>query len=209
MTSKNTIALILAAGEAMRMNGTLKQLLPIGETTILGRMLAQLGQRQTRSIIITHKNAIAGCHHRFHNPENRDTTCNSLLSTSHLWDDRTIVLLGDVIYSNDIMDKIVSCYDPVRVFGTTFEIFAVVFDKKSHGKVKTALRKGSKHALGKLRYFYHAYCGFEMGCQEIEATPLEETVFHYVRDWTLDVDSMYEYERLLIEIVNTGLIKTQ
>lgn len=200
----NTIALILAAGEAARMNGTLKQLLPIGNTTILGRILSQLKMHQTRSIVVTHQSAIAGYHHRFHNPENRNTVCDTLLSTSHLWDDRTIVLLGDVVYSDYVMGLIMNSVDLIRVFGNTWEIFAVVFDKKNHAKVKTALRKGSTHRRGKLRYFYHAYCGFEMGCQEVETEPLEEDVFFYVRDWTRDIDTAHHYDRLEIEIVKTG-----
>jgi hypothetical protein len=200
----NTIALILAAGEAERMSGEIKQLLPIRHSTIIGRVLAQAKMYKTRSIVVTHKDEIAGCHHRVHIPKNHDTVCESLLSTSHLWDDRTIVLLGDVVYSDYTMGLIMNSVDLIRVFGNTWEIFAIVFDKKNHAKVKTALRKGSKHRRGKLRYFYHAYCGFEMGRKEQETVPLENDVFYYVRDWTRDIDSPYEYERLLEEIVNTG-----
>jgi choline kinase len=203
----NTIALVLAAGEAERMNGNLKQLLPIGDTTVLGRMLSQMKRNDIRTIVVTHKSAISEHHHRVHSPKNHNTICDTLLSTSHLWDDRTIVLLGDVVYSKNTMSNIVGCSDDIRVFGNTWEIFSVVFKKKNHGKVKAALRKGRTHRLGKLRYFYHAYCGFEMGCQEVEAEPLEDDVFFYVKDWTRDIDTPYKYDRLMIEIVNKGIIR--
>jgi hypothetical protein len=197
---KHTISLILAAGEAVRFNGTLKQLLPVGDKTIITRMLVQLRERHTRAIIVTHKGAISCCHSRFHDPENHDTVCDSLLSTDHLWDDRTIVLLGDVVYSENVMDMIVNCHSPIRVFGNTWEIFALVFDKSVHTKVKKHLRIARKHKLGKLRYFYRSYCGFDLDVEEIESEPPECDVFHYVRDWTRDVDSQYEHERLLLEM---------
>ncbi|MHC4748325.1 MAG: NTP transferase domain-containing protein [Planctomycetota bacterium] len=210
----NTVALVLAAGEAMRMNGELKQLLPIGDRTILGRILYQLHLRQTRSIIVTHKKEIVDYHYPCYasaggttEPENHDTVCDTLLSAAHIWYDRTIVLLGDVVYSNMIMNEIVRCHEPIRVFGNTWEIFAVVFNKEKHSEVKTALRKGSEYKRGKLRYFYHAYCGFELGCQETEAKPLEDEVFYYVGDWTRDIDTPYHYERLMTEVVDTGLHK--
>lgn len=202
----NTIAFILAAGDATRINRAKKQLLPMRHTTILKRMLAQMKMHKQRVIVVTHDDEIASNHDRAHNPKNRDTVCDSLLSTAHLWDDRTIVLLGDVVYTHEIMDTIVNNRDPIRVFGTTWEIFAIVFDKKLHSGIKNALRRGSKHRRGKLRYFYRSYCGFDFDCREKEAKPLEDRVFYYVRDWTRDIDSQYEYDRLMIEVVDAGLL---
>ena len=99
MKPMNTIALVLCAGDAVRMNGVTKQLLPIGKTTILGRILHQMYRYEQSVIVVTHDPEIGALHNQVHNPENRATTCETLLSSSHLWDDRTIVLLGDVIYS--------------------------------------------------------------------------------------------------------------
>lgn len=206
MGNQATIALILAAGEARRMNGELKQLLPMGNTTILGRILTQLKERQQRAILVTHNSAIADYHHRVHNPVKRDTVCDSLLSTAHLWDNRTVVLLGDVVYSSDTFDHIMNCKDRIRVFGNTAEIFAIVFNSQHHGKIRAALRKASKHRLGKLRYFYRYYCGLPVDMKERRGNPPEERVFYRIHDWTRDVDTPYHYERLLVELVKTGKI---
>lgn len=206
MGNQSTIALILAAGEARRMNGKLKQLLPMGNTTIIGRTLTQLKSCQQRTIMVTHKSEIAACHHRVHDPVKRDTVCDSLLSAAHLWDDRTIVLLGDVVYSNDTFNRIMDCRDRIRVFGNTAEIFAIVFSSKEHAKVRAALRKASKHRLGKLRYFYRQYCGLPVDMREMRGHPPEARVFYRIKDWTRDVDTPYHYKRLLAELVNTGRI---
>lgn len=206
----NTVALILAAGEAERMSGFVKQLLPIGDTTILGRMLAQLEQRGIPADVVTHREEIAlWLNKSSHNPVIRDTLCDTLLSTVWLWEDRTIVLLGDVVYSSAVMDEIVNCDDSIRVFGTTWEIFAVVFTKKNHSSIVNTLRRASTHRRGKLRCFYRAYCGFDLDCQEKESKPLEDKVFYYTRDWTRDIDSPYEYDRLMTEVVDKGLLNDE
>lgn len=205
MRPTNTIALVLCAGDAMRMGGVKKQLLPIGNRTILGRILHQLYKREQRTILITHDTEIALFHDLVHSPKNRETTCDTLLSTVHLWGNRTIVLLGDVIYSGDIMDKIMNCHEPIKVFGNSAEIFALVFDKNFHEEIKLLLHKGSKRFPGKLRCFFHAYCDFEPGRGVAE--PLDNEVFFRTHDWTRDVDSPHEYARTQLELVDTRVIE--
>lgn len=206
MNPNNTIALVLCAGDAVRMNGVKKQLLSIGKTTILERILDQMYEFEQRTILVTHDQEIALLHDRVYNPENRRTTCETLLSTSHLWDSRTIVLLGDVIYSGEIMGEIVNCHEPLKVFGNSAEIFAVVFDAKIHNTMKLFLHKGSNLFPGKLRCFFHAYCDFEPG--KGIAEPLDNNeVFFRTHDWTRDVDSPYEYDRTQLELVDTRVIE--
>lgn len=202
----NTAAFVLAAGEAIRMHRKKKQLLPIGKTNILERILAQLKYYGIHTVLVTHDKEIAEYHDRVHCPENHDTTCDSLLSTSHLWQNKTIVLLGDVIYSHKAMDDIVNCHDAVRVFGNRAEIFAVVFHKGKHDLVKSALDAAREHKSGKLRYFYHAYCGFEIGLRERGKMPMERKIFFHVKDWTRDVDTPQNYDALIKELVITGKI---
>jgi hypothetical protein len=206
MSDKNTIVLILCAGDAIRMNGVQKQLLPIGQTTILGRILNQMYQYDQRVIVVTHDPEIALLHDLAYNPENRNTTCETLLSTSKLWDDRTIVLLGDVIYSREVLNEIVNCHESIKVFGNSAEIFALVFDKDFHEEIKPLLHKGSNLFPGKLRCFFHAYCNFEP--DKGVAEPLDNNkVFFRTHDWTMDVDNSYEYERAQLELVDTRVIE--
>lgn len=212
----NTIVLILAAGKALRMKGCLKQLLPIGDTTIIQRILTQVENRGHRAIVITHNDEIAAIHDRVHNPKNRETTCNSLLSTAHLWDDRTIVLLGDVIYSDKTMDDIFDCYDPLKAFGNSSEIFAIVIRNINIRKIKTSLRKGAVYPnksnksatnKGKLRYFYRAFAGIDMDTKEVSGKPPKQPTFHHVRDWTMDVDTPHHYNRVQVELVNKNILE--
>ena len=206
MNPTNTIALVLCAGDAIRMGGVKKQLLPIGKTTILGRILHQLYEREQRAILVTHDPEIGLLHDRVHNPENRNTTCETLLSCAHLWDDRTIVLLGDVIYSGEVLNEIMNCHESIKVFGNSAEIFSVVFDKNFHGEIKPLLLEGSKRFPGKLRCFFHVYCNFEPGSGVAE--PLDNNdVFFRTHDWTRDVDSPHEYYRTQLELVDTLVIE--
>jgi hypothetical protein len=205
MNPNNTIALVLCAGDAVRMDGVKKQLLSIGQTTILGRILDQMHEFEQRTILVTHDQEIALFHDLVHNPENRRTTCETLLSTSHLWTDRTIVLLGDVIYSDRVLGEIMNCHESLKLFGNSAEIFAVVFDKNFHEEIKPLLLDGSKRFPGKLRCFFHAYCDFEPG--KGIAEPLDNNeVFFRTHDWTRDVDNPYEYDRTQLELVNTRVI---
>ena len=206
MSDKNTIALILCAGDAVRMGGVKKQLLPIGKTTILGRILHQLYEMEQRAILVTHDPEIGLLHDRVHNPENRATTCETLLSTAHLWGDRTIVLLGDVIYSGEVLNEILRCHESIKVFGNSAEIFSIVFDKNFHEEIKPLLLEGSKRFPGKLRCFFHVYCDFEP--DRGVAEPLNNNeVFFRTHDWTRDVDTPYEYDRTQLELVDTRVIE--
>ena len=114
--------------------------------------------------------------------------------------------MGDVIYSGYVMGEIVDCYAPIKIFGNATEIFAIVFDKQVHGKVRNALRKGSKTEYGKLRNFFHAYSGFEKG--KGIAEPLDDNeIFFRTHDWTRDIDTKHEYIRAQIEIEDTRVME--
>ena len=43
------------------------------------------------------------------NPKNNNTLCDSILSTQNLWDKKTIIILGDVIFTKDGMDTVFKC----------------------------------------------------------------------------------------------------
>ena len=144
----------------------------------------------------------------YHVPSKHGTVCETLLSTQSLWQARTIVLLGDVVYSNSVFGEIMSCTDPIRVFGNTWEVFAISFDDTVRKKVVETLEESIAKGLDKLRYFYKVYCGFDPYCDEIEATPLEKVVFWYVHDWTCDIDEQYKYDNLRREVIDKGVLNS-
>jgi len=201
-----TQVLILAAGEATRYNGVVKQLLRVGDETILDRIIRQAREKDLQPLVSTVNDEIKERLGVYHVPYNHATVCDTFLSTLPLWQERTIILLGDVIYSNGTFNAIMDCTDPIRVFGNTWEIFAVTFDETVYVKVARTLEEVIQKGLDKLRYFYKVYCGFDPYCDEIEATPLEKTVFWYVHDWTCDIDEQYKYDNLRREVIDRGIL---
>ena len=203
-----TQVLILAAGEAKRFNGVSKQLLRVGDETILDRIIRQAKAKELQPLVSTTNEEIQEHLGVFHVPSKSATVCETFLSTLPLWQKRTVILLGDVIYSNGTFNAVMDCTDPIRVFGNTWEIFAVTFDETVYVTVVKTLEEVIQKGLDKLRHFYKVYCGFEPNCEEKEATPLEQVIFWYVHDWTNDMDLPYKYDNFLKEVVNRGLLES-
>jgi hypothetical protein len=125
--------------------------------------------------------------------------------------DRTIVLLGDVVYSRPLMDRIFACNDSVRVYGHLYEIFAVVFGEAGYQRVRGALYRAIEHAEaggpGTLRKLYQALRGVDLDDDSIEDELLGYV--DYMQDYTRDVDTPDDYADLLDKVVNTGAINDE
>jgi choline kinase len=110
MHSESITALILCAGTGERwgdFTGSPKQLAPINNESLLQRTVRLLKSRKIDSIhIISHDERLRleGCH--FFRPENSRWTAETLSSTRELWTERTLILLGDVFFSEKAMDCI-------------------------------------------------------------------------------------------------------
>ena len=225
VNEKDVTVLILAAGNAVRIGGECKQLLHIGNTTILGRIIKQVRERGYDPVVVTHHEMIQSYAADIWDigyfvPEKHSVTCETLLSTESLWTNRTIVLLGDVIYSNATMDAIFDVATNkeefiTRVFGDHWEVFAIVlileegFDCYGYERIRQSLESAKDYRGGKLRFFYRLLMGFDIDEKEKEGEPLETVVFYYIHDWTRDIDMPSQYERALIELVNTGVLKRE
>jgi len=196
-------ALILAAGPALRWGGDIsKQLMQVPGTaeTILGRMIRQAETRGAYPVVVTRNLAIQDTGCVFYEPENYEVTCDTLASTRPLWKRRTIVLLGDVVYSKAAMDAVFAFTGDIGVFGNKGEIFALSFSDAVHERVLDALAIGRTHRSGKLRFFYRAYMGWSPGTIKID-----DVVYRWVLDWTMDVDSVPWYGNLCL-LANDGVI---
>lgn len=201
-----TIALILAAGEAKRFNLGCKQLLNLNEETVIERIIRQVHSRGYVPMTVTHKEELKQISQNHFHPKNHSVTCETLLSTIPMWSERTVVLLGDVIYSASVMDSIFNEKSPIRVWGNTFEIFAISFTKETWPRVIDCLQIAKKHRLGKLRYFYRAYIKQPLDCKEIEGKPLDGKVFCYIgwEDYTGDIDTPLEYSNFINQVIKTN-----
>lgn len=203
------VIFIMCAGNATRFGGVTKQLLPIGDTTILGRTLTLLKPHNV--IAVTHHVSIRDYVSAFgvevYEPTHRATLCDSILSTQSLWGERVVILLGDVIYSRAVLETILTCRDDVRFYGDVWEMFALSFNVISRDAVITALQKGAKAPWGKLRYCYRAYISAPQYRKETAAFLKKEAQFHYVDCWiTRDCDLPDEYRNIQNELVKPGVL---
>ena len=205
----NTSVIILAAGDAVRFGGIRKQLLPIGATSILKRMVDQAKHNCCCPTVVAADDEIISAALSYgaqaYLPVNKNATCDTLLSSWELWSDRVVVLLGDVVYSNDTINKIFSYDGQFSAFGDTWELFALSFTRPSFSGVCASLNKAKVYKFGKLRYMYKNYIGIPMDSKEIEGSP-PGSKFVYIRDWTMDVDMQDEYNNLMREVVERGLL---
>jgi hypothetical protein len=211
MARIDTRAFILASGKATRFKTTpnykYKQLMSIWHSeTILARIVRQCRLRGINPYIVTPYKMIANRHDNILYPKNCDTTSDTFLSTRRLWSDRTVILLGDVVYSKAIMDGIFKSEKDIAVFGNCWEIFAIVFMRSVWDSVVEALEKSRKHGLGKVRYFYKAYIGVDMDHPDEPGQVLEPVIFQYNYDWTRDIDTYEEYVNMIREVVNTHIL---
>jgi len=137
-------------------------------------------------------------------PKARRWTVETLLSTASYWDDRkTIILLGDVVYSPAAIKTILKDDHAIRIFGNGKEIFAISMKKQVYKKavdtlwecVLRALGERSSHKtkseqVGKLWDFYRLYAGHK------QRKYLDDNFFTCINDYTEDIDSVNDYNNL-------------
>jgi len=215
MSRKGIQVIILAAGDARRFNGVLKQILPIGKETILQRMVRQSSRFSIVSpVVVTHQTELINyCQSALNiqtfTPQNRSVTCETFLNTESIWKDRNVVLLGDVIYSNRVIDdifKVALNSNDTVVFGDVWEIFAIIFSDSDRKAIVSALDKAIANSQGKLRHFYFVYCGFDLHKKVPESKMLGHKVFRHVKDWTRDIDMLTQYQNAIRELVMQNML---
>lgn len=204
-------ALILAAGKGTRWHGLpVKQLLDIinGEPLIM-RIVRQVKARGRTPIVVTHHKSIADAvypHANIYAPAKHDKTCETLLSCKSLWGEHTPVLLGDTIYSKNIMDMILTRRRPITFFGDRWEIYALSFMREAWEEIEYGIQKAILHRAGRLRYLYRALVGRKLDDQESEEELRAQPIFHYMSwaDWTTDIDKQDQYNLFIQNVIKKG-----
>jgi hypothetical protein len=161
-------------------------------------MVRQCRQRGYEPTIITHHEPIADVANelsvQWRSVSSHNWICETLLHSS--WNDRTIVLLGDVVYSKTVMNRVFNCKKPFNIFGNEHEIYALAFTKQQWPKVIKSLGIAIEHAklgnAGTLRKMYQAYCGLDLNGSEWEDKVLDWVC--NVQDYTTDFDTVVEYQ---------------
>ena len=173
-----------------------KQLVKVFGELLLLRMMRQLRERGFIGIAITHRSEIAelvswipGARY-----PDFDGCLNQTIGHSQtLWAPPHVrILLGDVIFPNDILHRILTDTDPISVWGRSDndELFALTFawEKKEH-----VIDVLNRCIPGRLAQFYRVLCGFHFN-----EPRYENVIFKDLRDsWTTDFDVVETYQDFL------------
>lgn len=139
------IIFILAAGDAERWDGEVKQLKEVRGETVLGRTVRMLeGVESDRIVIVSHNEQILDTFTSRFIPENHDKLLNTVMSTSELWEghDEVMFLLGDVVWTKAALDKVLEPIDKsCQFYGSWDEHFAFRFTKEMYEQVSIHISK--------------------------------------------------------------------
>lgn len=105
----NEVVLIMASHPGRRWKGkTPRHLIRIAGEKLILRTIRQLRKRGVFPIVVTHLPYIREIVPRFFAPEKRRWYAETLLSTRGLWHGKVVVLQGDVVYTNAVMNEILN-----------------------------------------------------------------------------------------------------
>ena len=202
-------AVILCAGEAIRYGGDMKQLLEVDGRPLIMRMLSQLKDRGVPTWLVTHKAKAyqeAGIEATYFEPAGRRWTIETLASTRELWGvDQTIILLGDVYYSDACVDLLIN--GETLFYCGYEEIWGLSIMSRRYKKVERILTQtlakamlqsgGIQHHQGQIWRFYRVWYGLPyIGDWKVTDGLLFEKAGTtiVVMDETADFDEPQEYE---------------
>jgi hypothetical protein len=145
---------ILAAGSSRRFNGAIKQLLPINGEPIIRRTIRQVREHIPDAaiwVVTWHEELmflrfqVNIIHTGFQPPQ----LAHSILWTESQWGPRNIILLGDVVYGDLAMRRILDYSGALAVFGSDHcpikgnERFALSFPGEEADQVYELLAKSA------------------------------------------------------------------
>ena len=201
--------LLLCAGSGDRWGdhlGVPKQLVRFNKEPLLCRTVRLLAELNVvaHTYCVRRDERLDVCDVSGFEPSSAEFLVNTLLSTRHLWDRETIVLLGDVFYTRRAMRKIVASKEPVAFFGRPGpsalarcdhgELFGLRFSADGACLVEQAARVVSSSAgdklWGNLWDLYHTLVGIPCG-----SGGTESRFFVTIDDLTNDFDTPSDYEK--------------
>jgi len=202
VSDSETKVLLLCAGssgEFEKIFGVPKQLLEFGPETLLGRTVRLLRENELRDIdVVSHDSRLQvdGC--GFFRPLAYGSALETFLSTQTLWQDRTIVLHGDVFFTEKAMRTVAQCDAELRMFGRLgenaltlgpwSELFAFSFSSGSADMIADHAKKAIELGGVRIWHLYRSMAGFAP-----EEHKIEERYFHTIMDFTDDFDTPEKY----------------
>ena len=220
-----TTILILAAGPARKgwTNANPKQLAYVQGKPLIVRTIDQLNKRGYTNdvVVVTKYKRIKEVSPRYFIPAKNYWRTETILSTQELWDERTIIIHGDTIFSDVAMDAIVAEPGPLMFIGIDDMLHAeaFIFTAEAQAKVKRAAKVASKMAyMGKAAPLSPKYprldSGYQQGCffmhwafyRELSGWPIEDLyenaynpLIHKMisHDYTCDIDTPEQHAQFL------------
>ncbi len=163
-STKNTSVIITAAGEGSRWNSDiseLKQLAIIDGKSVIQRTIDLLHKYGYKQIYVAARSdALARAIYdaKIIEPQKTNSLSDTILSCSDYFSDKTIILLGDVYYSEQALQMVLGFEKSVQFFGLdrssisvieenrTPEIFALSFRKEDKTRIIDLLKENSEFA---------------------------------------------------------------
>ena len=209
-----TRVILLCAGRQRRFEGwdMPKQLLQVHGEPVLDRTIRQLRENGLNDIIVAaHDPRLKRSETAFFSPPRHRWLAETLLSTRELWHGRTILLLGDVLFSDSAIASIIKDEGSPRFIGRPgpnrytmcpwSELFGVTFSESAHNHMVSIAKQGIAHGLdggpGKLSCVYSAHLDLPPQAMQHGDRPADPVHFLVVDDWTDDMDFALEYENML------------
>jgi len=187
---------IMAGGKQERWKANYpKQLAKIGDTTLLERTLSQLSGKEVT--VITADSRVASLGPASSKREIHKYLAGTIQSLRPKWGPRAVILLGDVYFTPQAMESILSYDGPCMFFGWQYEMFAISFTDKDG--IEIACKAAKFHARhgggdGKVCRVYRAY-----NHQDLNQHFLGEN-YTPLGDGTCDIDTVEQYQDLLERI---------
>jgi hypothetical protein len=207
--------LVIAGGDGTRWGnylGVTKHFAVLNGETIIGRIVRQLHQHMGPhdKIIVASKDYFISGAENVHvklDPKNHEA--DKFLSSSNCWNDDTMIIYGDVYFSDDAITKITEyrgtgyrlfCNPyPNKITGTNWgECYAIYIPFEWTGAVKLALvdliRLYDERGLYKIGGW--ELTRFMMGAKNLNKHLLSSDLYYVIQDETDDIDYPDDYERL-------------
>jgi hypothetical protein len=126
----------MCAGSQERWNFFKKTDFPVKQLILIHKKpLLQITQGQFPDSVVVigdkeYSDKIAKQSKKIFKVKHSGSLIESFYNTRELWEDLNIILLGDVLFSKETIEKIKLCAEELMFFGNNSEIFALVFKDK-------------------------------------------------------------------------------
>lgn len=202
----NTAVLVLAATSSHTgwKHATCRHLVDIGGEPLLVRTLRQLAELGHDATVVTNKPEIRAAIPNCFVPEDHTWLVSTILSARELWDDKTIVLMGDAVWDLRTLDAIMSHEEFPVFYGSHNEIHALAWLREHFGRFEANLRgtevymRADPDPVCYLKHFYAMFCNKDWGDGRT-LKKWEERPYWCMIDSPPEMDNWQDYERVMWE----------